>query len=109
MVLGDFTAPREPHLIAAYAKKHLECEVVQIAPHGFNSLPNIYNFISAEYAVWTQHEFRSFDYRRRAGVMVPYVQAEQAGARMHFFGDKTVIITCKPDRKVSFKRVEAIF
>lgn len=109
MVLGDFTAPREPHLISAYAKKHLECEVVQIAHHGFNSLPNIYNFISAEYAVWTQHEFRSFDYRRRAGVMVPYVQAEQAGARMHFFGDKTVIITCKPDRKVSFKRVEAIF
>ena len=109
MVLGDFTAPREPHLITAYAKEHLECEVVQIAHHGFNSLPNIYNYISAEYAVWTQHDFRDFDYRRRAGVMIPYVQAEQAGARMHFFGDKTVVITCKPDRKVSFKRVDSIF
>lgn len=109
MVLGDFTAPREPHLIAAYAKSILECEVTQIAHHGFNSLPNIYNSISAEYAVWTQHDFRRFDYRRRAIQMIAYVQAEQAGARMHFFGDKTVIITCKPDKKVSFKRVEAIF
>ena len=109
MVLGDFTAPREPHLIASYAPEHLRCEVVQIAHHGFNSLPNIYNSIGAEYAVWTQHNFFKFDQKHVASVLVPYSQAEKAGARMQFFSDDTLIITCKPDRKVSFKKMKAIF
>jgi hypothetical protein len=87
----------------------LKCEIVQVAHHGFNSLPNIYNSIGAEYAVWTQYSFHKFDARHAAVVLTPYSQVEQAGGRMQFFGDKTVIITCKPDKKVSFKKIDSIF
>ena len=70
--LGDFTGEesasekshymeRQQLLAQMYAASEFECEITSIAHHGYNSLPYIYPKIKAQYALWTNTRFTSFE------------------------------------------------
>ena len=54
LVLGDATSVNESYLVDAYSDSTLKCDLLQVAHHGFNSLPKLYAKTGAEFALIPQ-------------------------------------------------------
>ncbi len=50
MVLGDATSVNESFLVNAYSDATLKCDILQVAHHGFNDLPDLYAKADAKIA-----------------------------------------------------------
>ena len=54
LVLGDATSVNESFLVSAYSDATLKCDILQVAHHGFNDLPTLYEKVDASYALIPQ-------------------------------------------------------
>lgn len=50
LVLGDATSTNESFIVDNYSDSTLKCDILQVAHHGFNSLPALYEKTEAEFA-----------------------------------------------------------
>ena len=54
LILGDATSVNESFLVSAYSDATLKCDILQVAHHGFNALPTLYEKVDASYALMPQ-------------------------------------------------------
>ncbi len=94
MFLGDVTEERQTPIMKSMGSDELACDMVQIAHHAWNSMPNLYRAIAAPYTLWPQYEPSNF-----TGVHYTWAQNVKAqvtdGGAEHFYyaGLNTVRLT----------------
>ena len=96
MSLGDYTAELETMFLKMYATAELECRITDVAHHGYNSLPNIYNAIGAKYALWSNYSNNQFSGWHLAITEQVKGQLRTAGVEeIYYAGLNTVKLECK--------------
>ena len=112
--LGDFTgeesAPEKSHyklrqelFAKMYAASEFECKIVNIAHHGYNSLPLIYPKVKAGYALWSNAYFGSSSIFNadnmwkwvRAGQIKTQLGNSGVTPQIFYAGQKTVKLECR--------------
>ncbi len=85
MVLGDYTASREESILRFFSPEFLKSDLVQVAHHSWNSLPDLYLAIAAPHALWPQYEPSNFTGKHYDWAQRTTAQLKAGGALYHYY------------------------
>lgn len=85
MVLGDYTSSREESILRFFRPEFLKSDLVQVAHHSWNSLPDLYLAIAAPHALWPQYEPSNFTGKHYDWAQKTTAQLNASGALYHYY------------------------
>ncbi len=89
LLLGDAASAATNTLVRTYGKEALQCEILQVAHHGWNDLAQLYDIISPTIALYPQSSGGA-QYGLNGNAAPVLARVKKIADQLYFAGDETV-------------------